>query len=55
MSEWHGLAIEAFVEALERGETPETHAGDNIKSLAMVYGATKSAETKQRVEIEGEL
>lgn len=55
MRAWHGLAIEAFVGALDCGETPETAAGDNIKSLAMVYGATKSAETKQRVEIEGKL
>lgn len=52
MSEWHGHAIEAFIGALERGEAPETHAGDNIESLAMVFGATESADTGRRVEIE---
>lgn len=51
MGSWHGLAIEAFVQAVEQGRLPETYAGDNIKSLAMVYGATASAETKARVEI----
>ena len=54
MQTWHGLAIEAFIRDLEQNKVPETHAGDNIKSLAMVYGATESAETKRRVEIEVE-
>ncbi len=51
MGSWHDLAIQAFVHDIEQGSLPETHAGDNIKSLAMVYGATESAETKRRVEI----
>lgn len=54
MTTWHGLAIEAFASAVEEDRVPETYGGDNIKSLAMVYGAVQSAETKERVEMEVE-
>jgi hypothetical protein len=30
---------------------PETYCADNIKSLAMVFGAIESSETGERVEI----
>lgn len=48
----HERAIRAFVEAVERGEAPETVASDNIASLAMVLGAVESAETGRRVAID---
>lgn len=47
----HGGVIREFAQCLRTGETPETAASDNIKSLAMVFGAIESAETGQRVEI----
>lgn len=48
-----GLAgsLERFVEAVRSGEQPETWCGDNIKSLAMVFGAIESAEKDERVEM----
>ncbi len=52
MTAWHGSAIEAFVDAVQRGETPETTGAHNIRSLAMVYGAVESSETGRRVNIE---
>ncbi|TIS16487.1 MAG: gfo/Idh/MocA family oxidoreductase, partial [Mesorhizobium sp.] len=33
------------------GTEPETRGTDNIKSLAMVFGAIESAETGRRVAI----
>ena len=36
---------------VETGTEPETRGADNIKSLAMVFGAIESAETGRRVEI----
>lgn len=35
------------------GETPETAGRDNIKSLAMVFGAIESAESERKVEVPG--
>ncbi|RWC06862.1 MAG: gfo/Idh/MocA family oxidoreductase, partial [Mesorhizobium sp.] len=43
--------IQDFVRAVETGTEPETHGADNIKSLAMVFGAIESAETGRRVAI----
>jgi predicted dehydrogenase len=43
--------IQDFVRAVETGTEPETRGTDNIKSLAMVFGAVESAETGRRVEI----
>lgn len=48
---WHKGNIEEFVRCVRTGETPETVCSDNIKSLAMVFGAIESAETGRRVEI----
>ena len=43
--------IQDFMRAVETGTEPETHGADNIKSLAMVFGAIESAETGRRVAI----
>jgi predicted dehydrogenase len=49
----HGGLIRDFVECVRAGRTPETICEDNIKSLAMVFGALESAESGNRVEIRG--
>ncbi|WFP73372.1 Gfo/Idh/MocA family oxidoreductase [Mesorhizobium sp. WSM4906] len=43
--------IKDFMHAVETGTEPETRGADNIKSLAMVFGAIESAETGRRVAI----
>ncbi|TIR18028.1 MAG: Gfo/Idh/MocA family oxidoreductase [Mesorhizobium sp.] len=43
--------IQDFMRAIETGTEPETRGVDNIKSLAMVFGAIESAETGRRVAI----
>lgn len=43
--------IRDFIQAVETGTEPETRGADNIKSLAMVFGAIESAETGRRVAI----
>jgi predicted dehydrogenase len=40
-----------FVAAVRSGSEPETVGRDNIRSLAMVFGAIESAEAGRRVEI----
>ena len=47
----HASVLSEFLSAIEAGRAPETDSHDNIKSLAMVFGAIQSARTKQRVEI----
>lgn len=47
----HKGVIDEFLRSVRTGETPETVCTDNIKSLAMVFGAIESAETGKRVEI----
>jgi predicted dehydrogenase len=47
----HASVIAAFLTALEAGQTPETVGDDNIKSLAMVFGAIQSATTRSRIEL----
>jgi predicted dehydrogenase len=44
----HESVIRAFLAALETGQKPETVGSDNIKSLAMVFGAIESARTRTR-------
>ena len=39
----HAGLIQNFIECLRSGQTPETICTDNIKSLAMVFGAIESA------------
>jgi predicted dehydrogenase len=47
----HKGILREFVECVRNGETPGTICTDNIKSLAMVFGAIESAETGKVVEI----
>ena len=47
----HGGNIREFVDCVLNGGTPETTAADNIKSLAMVFGAIESADSGRRVAI----
>ena len=48
----HEGIIHEFVDCLQHGGTPETVCTDNIKSLAMVFGAIESAKSGRRIEIE---
>ncbi|MEP7240104.1 MAG: Gfo/Idh/MocA family oxidoreductase [Devosia sp.] len=47
----HASVIADFLDAIESGRSPETAGDDNIKSLAMVFGAIESARAGQRVAI----
>ncbi len=47
----HASVIAEFLDAIETGRAPETAGADNIKSLAMVFGAIESARTQTRVVI----
>ncbi len=42
-------SLRDFINALETGATPMGECHDNIKSLAMVFGAIESARTGQRI------
>ena len=44
-------SLNGFLNALRTGETPQGECHDNIKSLAMVFGAIESAKTGQKVMI----
>ena len=48
----HFGVLHDFVAAVRTGLEPETVGRDNIRSLAMVFGAIQSAETGGRVAIE---
>jgi len=48
----HAGLLADFIDCLRTGRTPETLAADNIKSLAMVFGAIESAEGGGVVQIE---
>jgi len=50
-SSGHALCIAEFLHGVRAGKTPETICTDNIKSLAMVFAAIKSAQTGRRVSI----
>ena len=47
----HG-ALREMLEFLQGGPLPSTEAKDNIKSLAMVFGAVESARTGERIVLE---
>ncbi len=47
----HAGIIREFVSCIRQGTEPETTCTDNIKSLAMVFGAIESAENGKRVDI----
>lgn len=49
--EGHEAVIREFVDCVRTGEPPRTICSDNIKSLAMVMAAVKSARTKKRVAV----
>ena len=44
-------SLRDFLHALETGATPMGECHDNVKSLAMVFGAIESAATGLRVRI----
>jgi predicted dehydrogenase len=48
----HAGLIADFIECIRSGRTPETIGSDNIKSLAMVFGAIESAEAGLPVSIQ---
>ena len=48
----HASLIADFVDCVRTGRQPETTGEDNIKSLAMVFGAIESAERRGRVDIQ---
>jgi predicted dehydrogenase len=45
-------SLEEFLDALEHGMTPQGECHDNIKSLAMVFGAIKSNLADRRIPVE---
>lgn len=47
----HAGLIREFIDCVRTGEQPETVASDNIKSLAMVFGAIESARQGRTVGI----
>ncbi|MFA6293177.1 MAG: Gfo/Idh/MocA family oxidoreductase [Victivallales bacterium] len=47
----HAGVIREFIDCVKTGATPQTVCHDNIKSLAMVHAAVKSAETGKKVAI----
>jgi predicted dehydrogenase len=47
----HAAVIADFINCIRKGGTPQTICTDNIKSLAMVMAAVKSAETGRRVSV----
>lgn len=47
----HAGVIREFMDCVKNGGTPQTICHDNIKSLAMVHAAVKSAETGKKVKI----
>lgn len=47
----HASAIGHFLDCLENGQTPETAAADNVKSLSMVLGAIESSTSARTVTI----
>lgn len=48
----HASVIADFLDAIASGRQPETAGEDNIKSLAMVFGAIESARRHARVPVE---
>ena len=47
----HAGMIAEFVRCLREGRTPETVCHENIKSLAMVFGAIESAAARREIPI----
>ncbi|MBT3379777.1 MAG: Gfo/Idh/MocA family oxidoreductase [Lentisphaerae bacterium] len=51
MYQSHKGVIMEFVRCIREGTAPETVCTDNVKSLAMVFGAIESAESGRKVDI----
>lgn len=51
LSGGHASAIARFLDSIRKGTVPETDSSDNIKSMAMVHSAVKSAETGKKITI----
>jgi predicted dehydrogenase len=51
LTQGHRSVLNAFIDAIETNRPPETAGSDNIKSLAMVFGAIESARTRTRQAI----
>lgn len=49
----HRGAILDFLDCVKKGSLPATHCGDNIKTLAMVFGAMESAARGEKINIQG--
>ncbi len=47
----HAALIREFLDCVKNGGTPQTSCEDNIKSLAMVHAAIKSATTGKKVAV----
>ena len=47
----HDAILREFVQCVRFGGAPETICTDNIKSLAMVFGAIESSAARRRVEV----
>ncbi len=47
----HAGLIRDFIDCIREGRTPETVCTDNIKSLAMVFGAIESAEKGRPIQV----
>ena len=48
----HGAVIADFLDAIETGRAPETEGRDNLRSLAMVFGAIESARSGRLVRLD---
>ena len=48
----HAACIREFLNCIRKGEIPQTNCRDNIKSLAMVFGAIESDAAGRPIEIE---
>jgi predicted dehydrogenase len=47
----HAAIMREFIACVRTGAVPETHAADNIKSLAMAFGAIESAASGRAVDV----
>ncbi|MCM8759165.1 MAG: Gfo/Idh/MocA family oxidoreductase [Candidatus Omnitrophica bacterium] len=50
-NEGHRGIIREFLQCIKTGKKPMTSADDNIKSLAMVFGAIESAKKKKEIQV----
>ena len=48
----HAACIDAVLAALRAGQRPETDCADNLRSLAMVFAALRSAQEGRRVRLD---